>query len=463
MRSYAQAPKGIQKSAIAGAESHAVRFDRRPATVDQTVAGSGRLLEPDLRGDMEQAFGHDFSRVRVHTGAMAERSARDVHADAYTMGHHIVFGAGHFAPQTQQGRQLIAHELTHVVQQARTPSPAIARQKSKARIQVEAAMASLKAKYGLAEVSEENGATWSASELAKVAAAFSRVAKEDQPLLKGLYLIRIDKLESKKIGEQTFPVAGTTYGTNTIRLTAGAFRGDASTILHEVGHLVNHKVAQAMLDKSKAKSDVDAAVKAAAQGTRSFSIQDPGATEYFAAIGALQTAAATLLNSSADDMNAKKALAAARERANEALPMAGTDATATALSEYHQRVERYADAVDEYVKEKGASNLTGFVALVKKHKFDRPGFAPFTRYVAANWPANPKEYFAEAFQTWRNYPKYMRDNMKPLFDWFEKGGHREVKTDLEILQETAPVIYELGREVKETFPLERLKELIPGR
>ena len=67
---------------------------------------------------MGQRFGHDFSRVRVHSGGAAEQSARDVNANAYTVGHNIVFGAGRFAPGTHEGRRLIAHELTHVVQQS---------------------------------------------------------------------------------------------------------------------------------------------------------------------------------------------------------------------------------------------------------------------------------------------------------------------------------------------------------
>ena len=67
---------------------------------------------------MEPRFGHDFSRVQIYSGAAAEKSAREVNANAYTVGNDIVFGAGLFAPATQEGRQLIAHELTHVVQQS---------------------------------------------------------------------------------------------------------------------------------------------------------------------------------------------------------------------------------------------------------------------------------------------------------------------------------------------------------
>jgi hypothetical protein len=91
-----------------------------PMSIDQALAGPGKPLEPALRSDMEQRFGHDFSRVRVHSGAAAEQSARDVRANAYTVGMDIVFDNGQFVPGSHEGRQLIAHELTHVVQQSGT-------------------------------------------------------------------------------------------------------------------------------------------------------------------------------------------------------------------------------------------------------------------------------------------------------------------------------------------------------
>src|SRR6476660_8343799 len=92
-----------------------------PASVDRALASPGRPLEPTLRQDMESRFGHDFSTVRVHSGAAADQSARDVDAHAYTVGHNIAFGAGRYAPATHEGRRLIAHELAHVVQQTAPP------------------------------------------------------------------------------------------------------------------------------------------------------------------------------------------------------------------------------------------------------------------------------------------------------------------------------------------------------
>ena len=98
-----------------------------PASVDHALASPSRPLEPALRQDMEQRFGHDFSKVRVHAHGAAGQSAQSVNARAYTLGDHVVFGAGHYAPETSDGRRLLAHELTHVLQQQRHSTPWIQR------------------------------------------------------------------------------------------------------------------------------------------------------------------------------------------------------------------------------------------------------------------------------------------------------------------------------------------------
>ncbi|HYE27804.1 MAG TPA: DUF4157 domain-containing protein [Allosphingosinicella sp.] len=88
-----------------------------PASVTRALASPGRPLEPRTRHDMERRFGRDFSHVRIHDGATADRSARAVEAQAFTVGGDIVFGAGRFAPDTSAGRRLLAHELAHTLQQ----------------------------------------------------------------------------------------------------------------------------------------------------------------------------------------------------------------------------------------------------------------------------------------------------------------------------------------------------------
>lgn len=89
-----------------------------PASVRETLQTSGSPLDSSTRAFFESRFGHDFSRVRVHHDAAAQHSARDVSAQAYTVGGDVVFGAGRFRPETHEGRFLLAHELTHVVQQS---------------------------------------------------------------------------------------------------------------------------------------------------------------------------------------------------------------------------------------------------------------------------------------------------------------------------------------------------------
>lgn len=83
----------------------------------QSLQGGGRPLPETVRAFMEPRFGVDFGSVRLHTDASAAESARAIDAQAYTLGRNIVFGEGRYAPDTSEGKHLLAHELTHVVQQ----------------------------------------------------------------------------------------------------------------------------------------------------------------------------------------------------------------------------------------------------------------------------------------------------------------------------------------------------------
>lgn len=88
-----------------------------PPAVNNVLSGPGRPLDSGTRGFMESRFGHDFGNVRVHTGGDAADSARAVGAHAYTVGNDIVFDHGRYDPQSESGRHLLAHELTHTIQQ----------------------------------------------------------------------------------------------------------------------------------------------------------------------------------------------------------------------------------------------------------------------------------------------------------------------------------------------------------
>lgn len=88
-----------------------------PPVVGEVLRSPGRPLEPTTRRFMEGRFGRGFGGVRVHTDSRAAASARAVNARAYTVGSDVVFGANEYAPGTTSGRRLLAHELTHVIQQ----------------------------------------------------------------------------------------------------------------------------------------------------------------------------------------------------------------------------------------------------------------------------------------------------------------------------------------------------------
>lgn len=93
-----------------------------PSPVRDVIAsGGGAPIESSTRGFMESRLGHDFGDVRIHTGSQADNSARSINAQAYTVGSDVVFRSGAYEPDTPTGQRVLAHELTHVVQQKSGP------------------------------------------------------------------------------------------------------------------------------------------------------------------------------------------------------------------------------------------------------------------------------------------------------------------------------------------------------
>ncbi|HEV7745424.1 MAG TPA: DUF4157 domain-containing protein [Pyrinomonadaceae bacterium] len=127
-----QAGKSLDTSASRATDAGRVQLKSRqgagedsansaPPIVHETLNAPGRPLDRETRSFMEDRFDTDFGHVQVHTGARAEDSARAVNAHAYTVGSDIVFAAP-YSPTNAVGRKLLAHELTHVVQQQGVPS-----------------------------------------------------------------------------------------------------------------------------------------------------------------------------------------------------------------------------------------------------------------------------------------------------------------------------------------------------
>jgi|GEM_PF-3051340 len=108
----------IQRKAIVNSISSGSQDELEvPSIVHEVLRSPGQSLAPSTCKFMESHFGHDFSQVRVHTDAKAAKSAKVVGAIAYTFGRNVVFSAGQYSPSSTKGKKLLAHELTHVVQQ----------------------------------------------------------------------------------------------------------------------------------------------------------------------------------------------------------------------------------------------------------------------------------------------------------------------------------------------------------
>lgn len=111
-----QVAERVMSMAEPEADSHSnARSPAAPAT--PVLSSVGRPLDDATRSFFTARFGHDFSHVRIHADSAAADSARAVNAVAYTLGRDIVFDAGRYDPASFAGRRLLAHELTHVVQQ----------------------------------------------------------------------------------------------------------------------------------------------------------------------------------------------------------------------------------------------------------------------------------------------------------------------------------------------------------
>jgi hypothetical protein len=102
------------------AESAYYNEQEAASEVESVISSSGRPLDHETRRYMESRIGFDFSKVRIHTDSRAVASAKSLNARAYTVGNNVVFGYGGFDANTTGGRRLLAHELTHTVQQARS-------------------------------------------------------------------------------------------------------------------------------------------------------------------------------------------------------------------------------------------------------------------------------------------------------------------------------------------------------
>jgi hypothetical protein len=112
---------GLQRAIGNSGVSALMSEEERSPVLDVVGSGGGSPLDTDTRADMESRLGHDFGDVRVHTDSQAHDSARAVNAHAYTVGSNVVFQRDKYDPSSTEGKTMLAHELTHVVQQRNGP------------------------------------------------------------------------------------------------------------------------------------------------------------------------------------------------------------------------------------------------------------------------------------------------------------------------------------------------------
>ena len=111
----------LQKTAGNATVTAALEEQEASPVKDVVGSGGGSPLDRDTRSFMESRLGADFSDVRVHNDSKATESARSVQAHAYTVGNDVVFQSDKYAPESDSGKRMLAHELTHVVQQRSGP------------------------------------------------------------------------------------------------------------------------------------------------------------------------------------------------------------------------------------------------------------------------------------------------------------------------------------------------------
>lgn len=117
----------IQRDAEAGTKGNTSNINHSTAKSIGALDGYGSPLPEATRSFFEPRFGADFSQVRIHTDSRAAETARSINARAFTVGRNIAFGSGQYAPHTHEGQKILAHELTHVVQQSGKVSPLVQR------------------------------------------------------------------------------------------------------------------------------------------------------------------------------------------------------------------------------------------------------------------------------------------------------------------------------------------------
>ncbi len=218
-----------------------------------SLSSSGQPMPEASRHFFEPRFGQDFSNVRIHNDSVAAKSAQSINALAYTSGSDIVFNHGQYSPGTESGQKLLAHELTHVMQQAGgktivqkkdTPAEKAAKEEAKKK----AALITKIKGYGLSGV-EDGGATFTSAELDLVDKAISGLPVKDKTAIKGTKLVRVISLGANTAGQYSNnQVYSGTTSTNEQKIELSNLAFDSKVTSEESIRLVTHEIGHAIAD-----------------------------------------------------------------------------------------------------------------------------------------------------------------------------------------------------------------------
>jgi hypothetical protein len=224
-----------------------------------SLGSSGQALPESSRQFYEPRFGQDFSNVRIHTDSVAAKSAQSINALAYTTGNNIVFNSGQYSPDSDGGKKLMAHELTHVVQQTLG-----IQQVQKKPLNKDDLIKKIKT-LGIVDV-QDSSSTFDEAELELVVKALEGLPATDKAAIKGAKIIRVSSLGGNTAGQysnkQGYDETSVTdeQKIELSDLAFGSTTADESIrlITHEVGHAVAampHRVAMSKVDKEGLKSN----------------------------------------------------------------------------------------------------------------------------------------------------------------------------------------------------------------
>lgn len=271
-------------------------------SVNKVLSYGGKALEKPVRDFMEPKFGRDFSDVRVHTDQQAADSAKSINARAYTSGRNLVFDTGQYNPSSEKGKHLLAHELTHVVQQS-SSSTSIQRKgpeedqeakKAAQKVKIDKVKQSIKTTFGVSSVLDGTK-NWTEAELTILNAAFTMLSATDKTTLQGITIKRVASLGGTTAGRFSYginlPTGGSAFTQEAkMELADLAYSGTNDqakrTIIHEVGHAVaGEKLQEANVSHAQAVADMN--VKASVT-TDTFRRFEPAKTSLDETIQALK-------------------------------------------------------------------------------------------------------------------------------------------------------------------------------